>query len=712
MPIFTIEAPGGKRLKIEAPDEAQALSGAEQWHAEQPTVQPARTTRPNPKMNRIGAQDWDLGSEILNGMTLGALPNAQAGMLAGVKGLRNALGLGDDVGVSDTYDRELKAAQEARRSYRGEFPITAAVGDVAGGLVTGFGLAKSGVTLVGQMANKGLANLAPRVAASAVEGGGYAAAAGFGGSEGDVSDRLRSAKDNVPLGMIGGALAPAAGDYVVGPVVNTAKNIYRGIRDPEGRAADLLIQRIMQDKQTPDALATAVEAASRAGQPEFRAIDAAGRNTQRLGKTAARAPGEFREDAAQILDTRMAGQGDRLKGFVDKALDTTGDTAFATEQKILTGRRLAAQNLYDDAYKAPAPTGTAYGDLLEKPSVQDAMRAVEKAAAEKNMPLSDLFAEVANPNATKAVKQTASAVLGPDGKPVMTSQEVIDNPTTRIPTVRGWDMIKRALDAQVDTGFRSTDAAQRYAAATVKETRDALREQLGTDVPKYREALSRYSDDASALEAIDTGRGLAKAGNPDEGIAAFRALPEGEQDFARLGYAREVGSKIDGRAAGHDKTAIFDNPNVKAKLDAVIDDPLIRAVFGDAGVRGGRTGQLGREQDMAATRRLIAGGSDTVENLLDQPPAGLLYGLGQIASGHPIRGASALGPVVSRAAQGLNERGTNAVGDFLMSNDPAKIGSLADMFRLAQDRAGRPSIGPTVFNAAVNAPRQRSEKTR
>lgn len=35
MPIYDIEAPGGKILSIEAPDEQQALAGAQQWHAQQ-----------------------------------------------------------------------------------------------------------------------------------------------------------------------------------------------------------------------------------------------------------------------------------------------------------------------------------------------------------------------------------------------------------------------------------------------------------------------------------------------------------------------------------------------------------------------------------------------------------------------------------------------------------------------------------------------------
>jgi hypothetical protein len=60
MPIFDIEAPGGKILSIEAPDEQQALAGAQSWHAQQ--QQPAPAARP----------EYDGGGGIAPAVSAGA----------------------------------------------------------------------------------------------------------------------------------------------------------------------------------------------------------------------------------------------------------------------------------------------------------------------------------------------------------------------------------------------------------------------------------------------------------------------------------------------------------------------------------------------------------------------------------------------------------------------------------------------------------------
>jgi hypothetical protein len=53
-------------------------------------------------------------------------------------------------------------------------------------------------------------------------------------------------------------------------------------------------------------------------------------------------------------------------------------------------------------------------------------------------------------------------------------------------------------------------------------------------------------------------------------------------------------------------TLPFDTPAVGAKLDALVDDPVVRAVL---------ESRIGRERDMVRTNRALRGGSDTFENL-------------------------------------------------------------------------------------------------
>lgn len=693
MPIFEIEAPGGAVLSIEAADEAQALAGARQWHADRASS--TTGTPPADKPAVIGAQPWDLGSSILDGMAFGTLPNAQAGVIAGAKAAGDALGVSNSGKTfSENYDAEVGAAQDARRQYRDAHPIANTAGNVAGGVATGMGLAKGGVTIVGNMASRGAANIIPRMAAGGVEGATYGAASGFGGAEGGFENRAQAALDNMPLGAVVGAGAVPVVD-VVSAAARGARNMYVGQTDPNRRADELLVQAIMRDKQTPDQLARALDAAKAAGQGEYALVDAAGRNAQRVGAMAAKTPGEFRDTAAKAVAARQAGQGGRIGTYVDEAVGD-GQGAFATEQALLQNRRAAVQPLYEAAYTAPAPRGQLYDDLLTKQSVQDAMGSAQRVAAERQVPISDLFTDVPNPN--PQVRQVPTGVLDPSGAPVMRAEAV--NPTMRVPTVRGWDFIKRELDAKVNQLYSAGDTT---AAEAVKETRNALRAQLGADVPEYGAALAQYADDSAALEAIQAGRDLVRAGNTDEGAAAFQALSPGQQDLARVGFSREVGNKLGAMRTPQDKTQVFDTPNMAAKLDTVVPDPVARAVF---------EGRMGRERDMVRANRQLFGGSNTTENLADAADSAAGSALAAAATG---RYATALGRMFApaiRAGHGMTEETAQRVGERLLNTDPAAASALAEMFATAQQRAAQPTLAPVGVMAGFNSPRHGRERAR
>ena len=690
MPVFTIETPNGV-LDIEAADEQGALAGAQQWASGQAKVS-------TPSVVDLSS-DWDLGSEVLNGVTFGTLPNIQAGAIAGVKGLGRALGMDAGTSLSSDYDAELNKAQADRRAYRQAHPFWAAAGNVAGGVLTGAGAAKAGATIVGRMPSQGLSNLLPRTVAGAGEGAAYGAAAGFGGGEGSVENRLQGAKDAILPGLVAGAAAPAVID-VAGKVGGVARDWYTGWRAPQTRADELLVQSIMRDKATPtgsspSALAAAVDDAKAAGQPDFMVADAGGTNLQKTLKRAARTPGEFRDTATRTVDARQMGQGARISGFVDDALGTKGDSAYATEQALLQGRRAAAEPLYEQAYKAPTPTDPFYtSETLGRDSVQRAMSSAERVAAEKQIPVSELYAEVPNPAAKTVTTQKPSSVLGPDGAPVMQAVTETVDPTVRVPTVRGWDFIKRELDAMVTQLYKSGDTTQ---AEAVKATRNALRDRLGADIPEYGQALARYSDDSASLEAIEAGRQLAKAGNPDEAKAIFGGLNPGQQSLARTGAAREMQTPLQNRNDTADKTLLFSNPNSRGKMDVLAEDPAARQVFAD---------RIGREQSMAKTRNVIKGGSDTAENLSDASQmadtgfwSALFSGRPMVAGGRMLEGAA-------RMAAGMNEDTARFIGEALMTNDTQKILSLADMFAKAQQRAAQPITATTKTITGATAPLQ------
>lgn len=596
---------------------------------------------------------------------------------------------GGDFSNAYNFSQEFQRQELDRQ--RGEAPIASAATEMLGGTMSGLGLAKSGVTITGRMANEGLSNLVPRMVAGAVEGAGYGALAGAGGGSG-VDERLANAKDNLLLGAGVGAAAVPAVD-LLGAIAGKVADVYRGIRDPEAQGQQLLVRSMARDNTTPGALADSVDDAAKAGQPDYRAVDAAGKNTQRVGAMAAKTPSAFRDTAADALAARQNAQGQRIGDYVDQALGAHGPDAYATEQGITQARKAAAGPLYEAAFKAPPPSGKFYTETAARQSVKDAMRAAERTAAEKQVPITELFQEVPNPN--PQTRQIPSSVLGPDGRPVMQT-EVVD-PTIRVPTVRGWDFIKKELDAKVNQLYQAGDTT---AAEAVKETRNALRAQLAADVPEYGQALAKYADDTSSIEAIQAGRDLVKARNADEAKAAFGAVDPGKKDLAKIGAAREIGVNLENARSGQDKTLMFDTPNMRGKLDVLAEDPIARMLLEE---------RIGRERDMVRAGRTMLGGSSTYENALDGADNVSGGALASLFTGNITnaigKGAGYLLGGLARRAAGMSEGAANTAGDYLMSNDPNKIRSLADLFAEYMAARNAPSLAPSAIAAGMNAPR-------
>jgi hypothetical protein len=472
-------------------------------------------------------------------------------------------------------------------------------------------------------------------------------------------------------GLFGGGVATTVGSLGRG-VAEGVRGMVQGAVNPADRADDLLVQSIMRDSTSPERMAQSVDDAAKAGNPAFAAIDTGGRNTQRLAGVVARVPGEASDDMTQFAVKRQAGQGDRVSGYVDEALGD-GSGAYATEQGLLQSRREAAQPLYEQAYAAPVPSGDVYSSLLTRRSVQDAIPAAERVAAERQMPISELFTSVAGPNGE----------------------------LMRVPTVRGWDFIKRELDSVVDRLYRSGDTT---AAGAIKETRDQLKTQLSQDVPAYGQALAQYADDSSALRAMQTGRELATARNADAASAEFGRLNPGEQALARVGASREIGGRVDNMRPSQDKTLGMDTPAFKQKLETLAG--------AEATDRFGQ--QISREQQMVRSNRRLTTGSDTFENALGAADAeGVISGVvNNVARGRGLTATAldALGNAVGgvlRRAQGINEDVGRRVADYLMSTDPEEIRALSAAFARAQspeavsDEFIRRVMGADLRNSAI-----------
>ena len=191
MPVYTIQTPEGRKLKIEAADEAAAMRGAREWSAQQGR---------KPKSNVVtGAM-----ANFNRGAAVGDEIAAAGGMVTGVlTGRRKLSDLKDPAKV---FKEELGYQRNTENVFAAERPRAAA-------LARGTGMAATAAIPAGSTANLfAQGTRAANMARGATLAGGQAAlyaAADAGTPQERLSAASRAARDplTLTLGSAGGALA-------------------------------------------------------------------------------------------------------------------------------------------------------------------------------------------------------------------------------------------------------------------------------------------------------------------------------------------------------------------------------------------------------------------------------------------------------------------------------------------------------------------------
>ena len=156
---------------------------------------------------------------VVSGITFG-FGDELAG---GVKAAGAAL-TGEDAG--DAYDREVKRRRADYEAYQRRHPGVTLAGEVAGGLLTGVGAAKSGLTLMRPGQTLGTA-----MATGAGEGAIYGALSGAGHAEDTAAERAAGAVTGGATGAVLGAAVPAI-SRGVGKAVEAGQKFFSGAIKP------------------------------------------------------------------------------------------------------------------------------------------------------------------------------------------------------------------------------------------------------------------------------------------------------------------------------------------------------------------------------------------------------------------------------------------------------------------------------------------------
>jgi hypothetical protein len=237
----------------------------------------------------------DDGMRILvNGATFGIADRIAGGM--------------DALTGQSSYSAGVDAQRARTQAIKDANPVLAGVGEAAGGLLTGAGLVKNGITLAGRVGP----GLFPRFLGYGAEGAAYGAASGAGNTYSEQpSDYLSNGIEGAKIGgLIGGAM----------PVVGSAAGgLYRAASAVGGRNIEGVNR----------AGSAAMRAAAQADEAGLRALPAmgpeamlpdAGPSMLGLAQGAATGNGPGRSGLVNALLERDAGTGSRLANAVDSAI--------------------------------------------------------------------------------------------------------------------------------------------------------------------------------------------------------------------------------------------------------------------------------------------------------------------------------------------------------------------------------------------------------
>ncbi len=416
------------------------------------------------------------------GATFGFADEMAAGLAATVKAPFSKKTFGE------IYDEQLAIERGNLDVGFEAFPGTSVTGQIAGGVGTGVGLAR---TAGGQLLSQ-----VPRLPRLIGIGAGEGALFGAGTAE---ENRLTEAAKG---GAIGALVTPVASGAVnlFGRILRpVAQGVRRAAFNTPTRQAERLIGAAAErDELFGTQLADELD---RLG-PNATLADA-GENLSGLARGATAKPGPARTVASRFLNERQRGQQQRL---LQAAGVTDADEFKNAFRSSLNNRRSAAGPYYDRAYAAGVEMTPEMTELMGRPSMRAALR-------------------------------KARVILDEEG-----IQTLPTAPGDQIP-VRLLDAAKREIDDRIGLAIRQ---GRREQARRLVNTKNALLDQIDSQVPDYGQARQIFASEAALRDSVDLGRSLmTRRLDPEDVSIAVEAMTDGERYAFRIGALRGLVDKME-----------------------------------------------------------------------------------------------------------------------------------------------------------------------
>lgn len=539
--------------------------------------------------------------------------------------------------LSERYSSNLDTIRQQEDRFREERPGLAIGSELVGGLATA-------AVPAGAIARG--ASLTSKVGRAAGAGAAMGGIYGFGEGEDGLENRIRG-------GMAGGALGAGVGTASVpvswavrnalAPVVGAVRNALPGASTPAANNA--LVAAIQNSGMPPDQIRNALSQAANDGQGVFALADALGPAGQRALAGAARQGGEAKVVAANVLNRRQAGQGERIAANISEELGATR-TADATRGAMSTARRETADAAYAAARGNAAPVDIR-GALA---AIDDRIGPMQGSGVRGD----GIDAKLASYRARLASQPGGARFDGADSVELSDFDRVLG--------------VKQAIQDDIGAAVR---AGRNNEARELGRVVAQLDEALEGASDGYRAANDGFRTASREIDQIDAGIAAARPGQRGADTAAeFGGLAsDGQRAAYRTGYADRLQSRVEGAAEGVNKARPLTSDKIGTEMGAMAQDPARW------------TRRVERENTMFDTRGAALGGSQTADNLSDMASTNMLTS--RIPTGvidAVAMGANALGNL----ARGHNAETRRMIVERLLSTGDDAAEALAQAIQRGQ----------------------------
>lgn len=543
MAIYTIGTPDGRKLRIEAPDEATAIRGAQEWAASQGQVQPQSAyeqslARASQMSKFAPGQDTEapplppqqpsrpdlMGSTAA---TLGGIVNAIPVIGPMSQAISdNLIGLGAQLTGGD-YGEAREAAIARREALAAANPIANIAGNIGGsiGSFGALGATAQGARALGmdptrplmeRIINSGLSTTGLTALDNMVRGQAPTEALGGALTPGGISAAIPA------LGAAGRATTQALGERIA-PMVQSAL-------DPVAEAARRVGVAVGRDiRANPQAVMSAADeaVARQTGMPLIN-VDRGGETTRALARSVANQSPEARAVIQRTVEDRFTTQAPRAINFIKQLVGgSADDVAFQTQ--LRTAARAANDPAYKAAYNAPEAAA------IWTPEIRSLMQAG---------PFRTAIQQAESTAKNAAAVTGGRAVINPfifadDGSVTL---RTLPNGSRALPSLEFWDVVQRNLRRQAEIASKQGD---NLLASQIGDMRRQLNNVLDTAVPQFGQARAGAAAFFGADDALDAGRSFANQPRSiPEATAAFNGFNEAEKRAFATGYASELIDKI------------------------------------------------------------------------------------------------------------------------------------------------------------------------